>query len=154
MFAVLEKDESEARGGALKGGVSDESNLEEEEEEDGETDMSSVMSFTSLGESHQAQVQAMAQGQAQGQAQAGSSQARSAGSAMAVTVTVLGTGKAYSVGCDPSDTVLELKNRLSQVTGYPPAMQKLVYAGAGRQLQNGRQLSFYGIEVCACVCVQ
>jgi hypothetical protein len=48
---------------------------------------------------------------------------------------------------ESDDTVISLKRKLSLHLGINTDTQKLVYAGAGRQLQNGRKLNFYGIQV-------
>lgn len=52
-----------------------------------------------------------------------------------------------TVRVESDDTVISLKRKLSLHLGINTDTQKLVYAGAGRQLQNGRKLNFYGIQV-------
>ena len=54
------------------------------------------------------------------------------------------TGKQHCIACDPSDTIEELKLRFQEVDGTPPEQQRLICAG--RQLQDGRTLSFYNIQ--------
>eukprot|EP00615_Pteridomonas_danica_P016582 CAMPEP_0114381582 /NCGR_PEP_ID=MMETSP0102-20121206/3534_1 /TAXON_ID=38822 ORGANISM="Pteridomonas danica, Strain PT" /NCGR_SAMPLE_ID=MMETSP0102 /ASSEMBLY_ACC=CAM_ASM_000212 /LENGTH=2385 /DNA_ID=CAMNT_0001537089 /DNA_START=224 /DNA_END=7378 /DNA_ORIENTATION=+ len=60
-------------------------------------------------------------------------------------ITVLGGTHPILVQCEPNDTVIATKRKLAKEMGSPVDALKLIYAGAGRSLQNGRTLAFYGI---------
>ena len=55
------------------------------------------------------------------------------------------TGRDHAVPHVPSETVGQLKARFEAQAGYPPDQQRLIFAG--RQLEDGRTLSDYDIQL-------
>ena len=49
------------------------------------------------------------------------------------------TGKIITLGCDPSITILDLKNIIQDKTGIPVVSHRLIFAG--KQIEDGKTLS-------------
>jgi ubiquitin len=64
-------------------------------------------------------------------------------SSMQIFVKTL-TGKTAALDVRPSDTIGNVKTKIEDMDGMPTYLQRLVYAG--KQLENDRTLSDYGIE--------
>ena len=53
-------------------------------------------------------------------------------------------GRTYTVPVDPASSIENVKALVAVETGLPPDMQHLIFAG--KQLEDGRLLSEYGIR--------
>jgi ubiquitin len=54
------------------------------------------------------------------------------------------SGKSITVDVDPSNSVLEVKQKIQNQEGYPNESQRLIFVG--KQLEDSRTLSDYSIE--------
>ena len=54
------------------------------------------------------------------------------------------TGKTITIGFNPEDTILHLKQRVQDKEGIPPAQQRLIFAG--KQLEDNHTVHSYGIS--------
>ncbi|KAH7108563.1 polyubiquitin-like protein [Auriculariales sp. MPI-PUGE-AT-0066] len=54
------------------------------------------------------------------------------------------TGKTIALEVESVDTIYDVKRQLAEKEGHPPSSQRLVFCG--RQVQDGRQLSYYNIQ--------
>lgn len=54
------------------------------------------------------------------------------------------TGKTFTIECEPSDTIWDIKKRVCMIDGTPESHQRFIFAG--KQLCDGMTLADYNIQ--------